>query len=606
MARKDYIPAESAKTLDGLFRERALRSPEKVSHVAFEGGRWRSRTWAGMYREAGRWQAGFAREGLAPGERVALMLRNSPEWVLFDQAALSAGLVVVPLYTVDRPDNVAYVLGHSGAKLVLFDTQEQWEQFRALKLDLPGVDRVLVLNPSGAAFGDPRVKSAREWLPESGSMRHVSDDGARLASIIYTSGTTGRPKGVMLSHWNMLANCRDGLACGELYADDEFLSFLPLSHTFERTVGYYLPMMTGSTVAFARSTQELAQDLLDIRPTMLVSVPRIYDRAYARVQQGLAKKGMVARALFAWAEGLGWRRFEAAQGRGAAPGRLANLPWPLLAVLFFAAERFVVDLEVREQTHSFSLSEIALLLALMFAAPVDLLIGQALGAGLALSLRPGQRPIKLLFNLANFALAGSVALVVFRLIVGSADPLGLAGWLGAFAATFISDLVGAACVATVIWLSQRERPNVGSLFGVGTIYTLIAPSVALLAATVLWYAPAASWLLVVLGLMVYVMLRWNGREIRRHRSVSQLHESTRRIQAAFTLDDVARSLLATAREMFEAELAELLLFSADGTQARQARLSGDAALDGQAQLGWRDERLDPLEAPRAPEGPEEV
>jgi len=272
-----------------------------------------------------------------------------------------------------------------------------------------------------------------------------------------------------------------------------------------------------------------------------------------------------------------------------------NLPWPLLAVLFFAAERFVVDLEVREQTHSFSLSEIALLLALMFAAPVDLLIGQALGAGLALSLRPGQRPIKLLFNLANFALAGSVALVVFRLIVGSADPLGLAGWLGAFAATFISDLVGAACVATVIWLSQRERPNVGSLFGVGTIYTLIAPSVALLAATVLWYAPAASWLLVVLGLMVYVMLRWNGREIRRHRSVSQLHESTRRIQAAFTLDDVARSLLATAREMFEAELAELLLFSADGTQARQARLSGDAALDGQAQLGWRDERLDPRE-----------
>jgi len=331
MARKDYIPAESAKTLDGLFRERALRSPEKVSHVAFEGGRWRSRTWAGMYREAGRWQAGFAREGLAPGERVALMLRNSPEWVLFDQAALSAGLVVVPLYTVDRPDNVAYVLGHSGAKLVLFDTQEQWEQFRALKLDLPGVDRVLVLNPSGAAFGDPRVKSAREWLPESGSMRHVSDDGARLASIIYTSGTTGRPKGVMLSHWNMLANCRDGLACGELYADDEFLSFLPLSHTFERTVGYYMMVMAGVKTTYARSIPQLAEDLRNVRPTLFHAVPRVYERVWNAVRAKLDAAPEKRRKLFYRTVDIGWRHFEWRQGRGR--WEASFLVYPLLKLL---------------------------------------------------------------------------------------------------------------------------------------------------------------------------------------------------------------------------------------------------------------------------------
>ena len=331
MARKDYIPAESAKTLDGLFRERALRSPEKVSHVAFEGGRWRSRTWAGMYREAGRWQAGFAREGLAPGERVALMLRNSPEWVLFDQAALSAGLVVVPLYTVDRPDNVAYVLGHSGAKLVLFDTQEQWEQFRALKLDLPGVDRVLVLNPSGAAFGDPRVKSAREWLPESGSMRHVSDDGARLASIIYTSGTTGRPKGVMLSHWNMLANCRDGLACGELYADDEFLSFLPLSHTFERTVGYYMMVMAGVKTTYARSIPQLAEDLRNVRPTLFHAVPRVYERVWNAVRAKLDAAPEKRRKLFYRTVDIGWRHFEWRQGRG--PWEASFLLYPFLKLL---------------------------------------------------------------------------------------------------------------------------------------------------------------------------------------------------------------------------------------------------------------------------------
>jgi long-chain acyl-CoA synthetase len=133
-----------------------------------------------------------------------------------------------------------------------------------------------------------------------------------------------------LSHYNILSNAQAVLKIVPAYREDLFLSFLPLSHAFERTVGYYLPIMTGSTVAFARSAQELAQDLLAIRPTMLISVPRIYDRAYARVQQGLQKKGFAARALFAWAEDIGWRRFEAAQGRGAAPGPLANLPWPLL------------------------------------------------------------------------------------------------------------------------------------------------------------------------------------------------------------------------------------------------------------------------------------
>ncbi len=316
MARTDYIPAESAKTLDGLFRERARRSPDKVSHVAWEGGRWRSRTWSEMYREAGRWQAGFAREGLKPGERVALMLRNCPEWVLFDQAALAAGLVDVPLYTVDRPDNVAYVLEHSGAKLVLFDTQEQWEQFRALKLDLPGVERVLVLNPSGAEFGDPRVRSVKEWLPDPAPMQHPFADGARLASIIYTSGTTGRPKGVMLSHWNMLANSRDALACGELFPGDEFLSFLPLSHTYERTVGLYAMIMAGVKTTYARSIPQLAEDLRIVRPTVLHAVPRVYERIWNAIRAKLETAPPKRRALFYRAVDIGWRHFEWRQGRG--------------------------------------------------------------------------------------------------------------------------------------------------------------------------------------------------------------------------------------------------------------------------------------------------
>jgi diguanylate cyclase (GGDEF)-like protein len=275
-----------------------------------------------------------------------------------------------------------------------------------------------------------------------------------------------------------------------------------------------------------------------------------------------------------------------------------NLPLPVLMLLFFAAERFVLDVEVREQTHSFSLSEIALLLALVFATPADLLVGQTVGAGIALALRPGQSFTKLLFNLANFAVASAVALVVFRLMVGAGSPLEIGGWVGAFAAVFMSDTIAAASVGVVIWLSQHIRPNLSSLFGVGTIYTLVAPSVALLAATVLWYAPTASWLLVVLGLMVWVMLRWNAREVRRHRSVSQLQETTRRIQSSLTLDDVAQELLSTARDMFDAGTAELMLFNAEGTTARRARMA-DSTTDGtvadDATLEWNDEALDPRE-----------
>ena len=329
-AASGRILYEDAKTLDGLFRERATRSPERAAYTDFNPntGRWRTRTWGEMYAAIGRWQAGFAAEGLKPGDRVALMQRNSPEWVMFDQAAYGEGLVVVPLYTVDRPDNVAYILADCGARLVLFDTQEQWAQFRALKLDLPGVERILVLNPSGAPFEDPRVKSVAEWLPEAGTNRHVSDDGALLASIIYTSGTTGRPKGVMLSHGNLLSNCRDSLTRSDVTEDDHFLSFLPLSHVFERTVGYYMSVMVGLRTTYARSIPLLVDDLQSVRPSVFNSVPRIYERVWAAVKAKLDEAPEGRRKLFYLTVKIGNARFEHAQGRG--PWQVSFLLWPIL------------------------------------------------------------------------------------------------------------------------------------------------------------------------------------------------------------------------------------------------------------------------------------
>jgi long-chain acyl-CoA synthetase len=156
---------------------------------------------------------------------------------------------------------------------------------------------------------------------------HEIDPDA-LATIVYTSGTTGRPKGVMLSHTNILSNTEASSRCADLYTDDLLLSFLPLSHMFERTGGYYLPMMGGAAVAYSRSIQLLADDLAAVKPTVLMSVPRIYERVYARIQGQLKGKSPFARRLFRLAIDVGWQRFERRQGR--APWNWRLLLWPLL------------------------------------------------------------------------------------------------------------------------------------------------------------------------------------------------------------------------------------------------------------------------------------
>ena len=331
----DLISSAEARTLPGLFLRRCEKNPEAEAYRQYDAaaGTWQSYRWREMRALAGRWRAALARENLAPGERVAILLRNSVEWVCIDQAAQSLGLAVVPLYVTDNPENITHILRDSDARVLFLRTSGQWQALAPLRARFPGLARVLCLERAAAAVAGAGIELSfvADWLAAAAEPMSAGDvDTHALATIVYTSGTTGRPKGVMLSHNNILSNAEAVLKLVPAYREDLFLSFLPLSHTFERTVGYYLPIMTGSTVAFARSAQDLAQDLLDIRPTLLVSVPRIYDLAYARVQQGLEKKGAAARALFAWAEHIGWSRFETAQGRGTPLGLLAKLPWPLL------------------------------------------------------------------------------------------------------------------------------------------------------------------------------------------------------------------------------------------------------------------------------------
>ncbi len=329
------IPVDAAGTLDGLFRERVKRTPDLVAYRYFDHRRaaWEALTWAQMNAQVARWQSALAREGLAPGDRVAIMLRNSPEWVMCDIAALALGLVVVPLYTQDRPDNIAYILNNAACKVLLFESQEQWNDLAEVRDQLAGLVRALAVKPLTGGGADSRLAAIEDWLPaEAGETTHAAADGSALATIVYTSGTTGRPKGVMLSHINILSNvhaCLTGVM--STTHDDVFLSFLPLSHTFERTCGYYLTMMAGSTTAYARSIQQLSEDMQTIHPTVLVSVPRIYERVWGAIRAKLDEGPGARKKLFLLAVEVGYARFEHAQGRG--PWKPSFLLWPVLRAL---------------------------------------------------------------------------------------------------------------------------------------------------------------------------------------------------------------------------------------------------------------------------------
>jgi len=320
-----------ARTLDGLFRERVRRTPDIVAYKSWQeaAGGWRDQTWAQIDREVARWQAALERDGVKPGERVAVMLRNSPEWVIFDQAALGLGLVTVPLYTQDRPDNVAYIINNSDCRVLLVEGDEHWDLLRPVLSELKGVSRLLSVQRLKSPAGDERLRCIEDWLPaDGGATRHLDRPGSTLATIVYTSGTTGQPKGVMLSLDNILSNTESALSVLATGHDDIFMSFLPLSHTFERTCGYYLTIMAGSITAYARSIPQLAEDLQTIRPTMLISVPRIYERIWGAIRAKLDEGPPLRKKLFLLAAEVGFARFEHAQGRG--PWKASFLLWPLL------------------------------------------------------------------------------------------------------------------------------------------------------------------------------------------------------------------------------------------------------------------------------------
>lgn len=264
---------------------------------------------------------GLIELGLRKGDRVALLSENRPEWAISDLAILAAGGVNVPMFWTLTPAQVEYILRDSAAKIICVSNKGQFQKVEAFRANVSSLERVITFDAIDSKADDSVVTF--EDVCELGKK---VDDGDRIcqevndsiapsdfATLIYTSGTTGDPKGVVLTHSNLMSNAQ---ACIEILGvthEDVFLSFLPLSHVFERMAGHYLPLACGSTIAYAESPFTVAKNMQEVRPTVMASVPRLYETMHERILRSVREGSSLRQKIFHWSIGVGEKVSQAIQ-----------------------------------------------------------------------------------------------------------------------------------------------------------------------------------------------------------------------------------------------------------------------------------------------------
>ncbi len=331
----------NATTIPELFQEVCARYTGRADKVAYahrEGSSWRTCTHDQLRDQVEAFADGLLRLGITPGQRVGIVSENRTEWIVADFAMAGMGIVDVPVFPTLTPQQEQYIFENCQAVAVIVSNAAQLTKILAVWDQLPEVKWVITINRLDSA--DERVISmskvmeisrAATTAEERRNLYHERSSMVRpedLLTLIYTSGTTGNPKGVMLTHRNLLSNVDAATRAIELFDRDVLLSYLPMCHSYERMAGYYLAFTAGCTVYIAESIESVAELMREVRPTIMTSVPRLFERIKARVLGAVERDTAVKRKIFQWALKIGRKTV-----RGSSS--------PLVAIQYALADRLV-------------------------------------------------------------------------------------------------------------------------------------------------------------------------------------------------------------------------------------------------------------------------
>ena len=295
-----------------MFLNRVERYGPRTLFKVKRDGRYTNISWNEAAQTAQEFALGLLEAGIEHGDRVSLLSENRPEWAFADLGILSIGAVNVPIYATNTPKQVEYIINDSASRILVVSNEKQLQKALEARPNCPSLEKIVVFEKIGKTdypmvqiFEETCGEGAKSDKQDLFKKRLDSVKPTDLASIIYTSGTTGDPKGVMLIHDNFLSNCRSVEQLLPVTEEDLCLSFLPLSHSFERMAGYYVPIFSGVTIAYAESVDTVRDNLKEIRPTFMASVPRIYEKFHASVLETVKSGSPLKQKIFDWSFSVG-------------------------------------------------------------------------------------------------------------------------------------------------------------------------------------------------------------------------------------------------------------------------------------------------------------
>ena len=322
-------------TLISMFKEAVQHYGDRPALARKpKGGTYQDISYTEFGESVDAFSKGLRALGVQKDDRVAILSENCPEWAITDFGTLKTGAVTVPMFSTLTAAQVGYILRDSGAKIICVSTEKQLEKVASIRGEVPTLEQIIIFDSIEAEIPEGVTEFATVCeLDGEAADAAVSEDD--IATIIYTSGTTGNPKGVMLTHANFISNVEACKSLIDVSESDVLLSFLPLSHVFERLGGHYVPLFSGAKIAYAESTFTVAQNMKEVAPTVMLSVPRLYETMHERILRAVQEGSPLKQKIFHWGVSVGSSVSSAIQ-QGKKPSAILRLQQSIADKLVFA------------------------------------------------------------------------------------------------------------------------------------------------------------------------------------------------------------------------------------------------------------------------------